>query len=798
MFTKLNKLRGRSFDELRVRVQQQFAAFKEVRGLSSQTKLPTDKALLGLLTENYDSVAALRAHFQVRMRPQFFAGMSDRQGTVAEVAKRWPSASQDIVARANRIVDGRFDLLGFKNLSFGDPIDWHLDPVTGRRSPLVHWSLVDELDASIGGDQKIVRELSRHQYFITLGQAYWLTDNELYAQTFASHLASWMNENHPKLGTHWGSSLEIAFRSISWLWSFYFFKDSPSLSAELFAAALKFLYLNARHIELFLSTYFSPNTHLTGEALGLYHIGTLLPEFKEANRWRETGRKILLKQLEHHVRNDGVYFEQSSYYHRYTTDFYTHFLLLARLNHDELPGIVESKLTALMDHLMYITRPDGTTPFFGDDDGGRLMFFDKHNANDFGATLSNGAALFERPDYKFVAGELRQETLWLVGARDFEKLERLDRVAPAQCSVAFPASGYYVMRDGWDSNASFLLFDCGEHGILNCGHSHSDALAFELAARGRTLLIDPGTHTYTGSKELRDWFRSTAAHNTVTVDGEQSSVVAGPFSWQSIAGSSCSAWISHDRFDFVSGSQNGYRRLPDPVDHNRSILFLKNDYWILRDSLKANRQHRMDLHFHFESGARPELAEGRLKDENLEIAIFGAHGAWSREDAWVSHCYGSKEPAASFVYSTNELDALTFLLPQNVAGRRFSVREIEAIGGRGFEVVHSDGIDVVMVAAAAGTTIETARMVSDFLWTWARFESSDDAAPSELVLLSGTSLQLEGRQILKTNRSLEFVAARRVGDHFMVATNDGVFDVRLPAADLASVFSQLNDWQIRN
>jgi AcrR family transcriptional regulator len=76
-----------------------------------------------------------------------------------------------------------------------------------------------------------------------------------------------MKENPPKLGTHWGSSLEIAFRSISWLWSFYFFKDSVSLAPELFAGALKFLYLSARHIETFLSTYFSPNTHRTGEAL---------------------------------------------------------------------------------------------------------------------------------------------------------------------------------------------------------------------------------------------------------------------------------------------------------------------------------------------------------------------------------------------------------------------------------------------------------------------------------------------------------------------------------------------------
>ena len=97
-----------------------------------------------------------------------------------------------------------------------------------------------------------------------------------------------------------------------------------------------------------------------------------MPEFKEAKRWQELGSKILIEQLPIHVQRDGVYFEQSSYYHRYTTDFYLHFLLLARANHLAAPPQIDEDLLLLLDHLMYITRPDGTTPLFGDDDGGRL------------------------------------------------------------------------------------------------------------------------------------------------------------------------------------------------------------------------------------------------------------------------------------------------------------------------------------------------------------------------------------------------------------------------------------------
>src|SRR4029077_19115124 len=126
---------------------------------------------------------------------------------------------------------------------------------------------------------------------------------------------------------------------------------------------------------------------------------------------------------------DGVYFEQSSYYHRYTTDFYLHLLLLLEANNQTVSDELSCKLRQLLDHLMYITRPDGTTPLFGDDDGGRLVKLDQRPANDFRAALSTGAALFQRGDYKYVAGEPAEETLWLLGAQG---LVGFDRVAARQ------------------------------------------------------------------------------------------------------------------------------------------------------------------------------------------------------------------------------------------------------------------------------------------------------------------------------------------------------------------------------
>jgi hypothetical protein len=613
---------------------------------------------------------------------------------------------------------------------------------------------------------------------MTLGRAYWLTGDELFAETFVSHLSSWMDGNPPKQGINWASSLEVSFRAISWLWALYFFKDSKHLTAELFLRALKFLYLHARHLETYLSTYFSPNTHLTGEALGLFYLGTLLPELSRAVRWRATGRRILLDELDRHVRADGVYFEQSSYYHRYTTDFYTHFYLLSSLNGEEAEPKLEEKLKALLDHLMYITRPDGTTPFFGDDDGGRLVMLDERAAADFRAALSTGALLFSRGDYRYVAGSCAEETLWLVGAEGVEAFDKLDAHPPAFDSRAFASGGYYVMRDGWTPSSNYLLVDCGPHGGLNCGHAHSDALAFELAAGGRTLLVDPGTYTYTGSAEMRNYFRSTAAHNTLTVDEESQSVPGGAFDWKTIARARARQWISRPGFDFFEGAHDGYERLSGPATHVRSILFMKGDYWIVRDRVETRGAHHYDLHFHFAPHTRPEIdgADGAhsVREEcteaaaGLDLFAFGRGGRWHRGEGFVSPCYGQMKRAPVCTYSasgTGTQDFISFLMPESAGGRKAAAREIEAAGGRAFTTEVEGRRDILLLSE--GALMESAQVASDFEWTWARYEEGEKI-PSTLLLINGRRLALNGREAIDAPESIPYLFMGRIGDELFI------------------------------
>jgi uncharacterized heparinase superfamily protein len=471
------------------------------------------------------------------------------------------------------------------------------------------------------------------------------------------------------------------------------FVDSREVTPGFFARMLKSLIQHGRHVERYLSYYFSPNTHLTGEALGLFYLGLALPELERAEGWRNLGLRILLDQAPKQVRADGVYFEQSSYYHRYTTDFYTHLFALSRANdnliHCEPEIMLRPKLEAMLDHLMWITRPDGSSPLIGDDDGGRLIKLAPRAANDFRDTLAIGSAAFKRGDWKHVAGEAPAEMLWLLGPEGVDCYDRLEAETPREISRGFRSSGYFLMRDGWRRDSSFVLIDCGPHGAeIGCGHAHSDALSIEFASRGVTWLVDPGAFVYGADAKTRDEFRSTFAHNTVMVDDEPQSIPSNPFSWRTAAKCRLHEFVEDRDAIFFQGSHDGYERLKDPVKHTRSVLFVKPDAGadlpeclIVRDQFTAEKRHRYAIRYHFApdcdatvatGGADGGLVEARhASGATLTIRVIceadlQAGIAASVTEDRVSTCYAQYAPAPVAIFEAEGVgtqDFLTLIFP---------------------------------------------------------------------------------------------------------------------------------------
>lgn len=785
--SKFKKLRGRSTREIGERSRQSVSAFAESIGFAGG--LPSDAEFRRLLGKNFfgrqePTAEFLLENFQKSKDVQFFASFDDKEKTLAVLREYFGASSERrIIERASRAIEGKFDLLGYKNLDFGVPVDWHLEPISGTRSPLKHWKKFDELNGAETGDKKIVWELNRHQHFFDLGAAYWLTGDERFAAAFVMHLSSWMEQNPTAQGINWVSSLEVGLRAISWLWALHFFKNSPNLTPTVFNDALKFLYAHARHIEKYLSTFYSPNTHLTGEALALYYLGVLLPIFTCSARWRETGTRILLEELDKQLFADGVYFEQTTWYQRYTVDYYTHFLILSELNQIKLSSAehwkLKTKLQLALDFLMYATRPDGTTPLIGDDDGGQMLPRGGAAAvNDFRGALSNGALLFNRGDYKFAAQKLSEESFWLLGAETARKFEQIEAREPRETSKYFPHGGYFVMRDGWTPNANFLLIDGGKHGALSGGHAHADALAFELAVGGRTLLIDAGTYTYHESETDRNYFRSTQAHNTLTVDNQSSSEDDGKFSWKIVADAHTESHINHHRFDFFAAWHEGFSRLEKSskktARHTRSVLFLRDNYWIFYDDVNISGEHDYELNFHFAPDIGIEIgSDGEFvfvppseneKCDGLKIFLFGDNGEWRVRGDEIAPCYGLRVPAWTAAFASRGMERqefFTFLLPSSIKHENLSVKEITANGGRGFVVDFGEFQDWLIYGD--GDWVENELFGSNFRFAWARFERAT-LDLSDLVLVGGSRFVFNEAEILNLGKTSSHVYARRVND----------------------------------
>ena len=616
--------------------------------------------------------------FREEILPRFFDGAASADAT-ARLIERIPESRERIVSSADSICAGRFDLLGYRGLYFGDPVDWHLDPVSGRRAPVLHWSRLDPLDPAVVGDAKVIWELNRHQWLLPLGQAYRFTGDRRYAEVFARSVREWMAANPVGIGINW-DVLTAALRLISWCWAITLF-DARALPVELFVEMRSGIHDHARHVERYLSSYSSPNTHLTGEALGLVYAGIFLPESPRARRWLARGAEILLEQCERQIFKDGVYFEQSTCYQRYTAEIYLHFLILAHRTGIKVPNTVGQRVQRLLDFLLAVRRPDGSMPLIGDADGGSLAPFIPRPLDDVRGVFSIAAALFGRSDYAWAAGGVAPEVLWLLGPSGAKACEALSAAPPLTASSqVFPDGGYVVMRSGWEPSAHQVVLDAGPLGGPISGvHGHADLLSIQCAISGEPYLVDPGTYCYAPHPAWRTHFRCTAAHSTVLVDGQGQAVPAGPFKWESRPTASLRRWLSTEAWEYAEAEHDAYVRLPDPVRHRRGVLFIQPRFWVIVDDLEGRDEHRVELRFQFAPMAvtvSPDLwtrargsRGGGLLLRPFTTALLTAEiheGETAPIQGWVCRDYGQRQPAPAVAYAGSArlpLRMLTLLLP---------------------------------------------------------------------------------------------------------------------------------------
>jgi hypothetical protein len=536
----------------------------------------------------------------------------------------------EIKELAHRILQGQVPLLGTcVDVSAGREVSWRRDPVRGIESPPLYFRRIPYLDVKRAGDHKLIWELNRHQHLALLAQAFALHPDAALLAHIQQQLESWTKANPFQRGINWTSALEAAFRALSWIWIFHL--TGEHMTTPFRRLVLTGLYQHAKHLEYNLSIYFSPNTHLLGEAVALHALGVLFPSFPEARRWREIGSEVVEQQLVAQVQEDGSHFEQSSYYHVYTLDMF--------LFHGLLSGMSEayrSKLTQMAEYLDALHSPSGELPFLGDDDGGRF-FYPYGPRNQFGrATLATCSIVLNRPEWLRDAADLEQQAAWWLTS-----LPQPQAAVPRRniASRLFANAGVAVMR----AAETHIVCDAGPFGPGSGGHSHSDTLSVIVNDSSERILIDPGAYTYVGDPQWRERFRGTAAHNTLRIDGINQARPTGPFRWLEKPEVKVNRWQTDSRHDALDADcrYRGFR-------HRRRCLFVKPHCLLILDEVEGPAgEHLVEQFWHpgehcealpdgtFAIGARATLA---LSLRHATLSCGGEFG-------WISAALEEKHEA---------------------------------------------------------------------------------------------------------------------------------------------------------
>lgn len=593
-------------------------------------------------------------------------------------SRPWVHASARVdaaqyVAAADRIAAGKWDVFALRNVDLGSPPNWNRDPKTGVEAPLGFGKLIDYRDPRLVGDIKYLWELNRHSHLVTLAQAYALSRDARYFRIIQQHLESWFASCAYRMGPNWSSALESAIRLINWsaTWQLLGAVRSPLFEdadgARLRQRWLASVYQHAQFVRRYFSFHSSANNHLIGEAAGLFIAALTWPHWPNVRAWLLAAKATLEREALLQNAPDGVNLEQAASYQQFVLDLLLLTLLAGRANGQWFSVAYESRVAGMLEYLASIMDAGGNVPMFGDSDDGLVVGLAQ--GSDFcryRSLLASGAVLFGREDFKLKASALDDKTRWLVG-EEADSLFHGQNAASARLPVrkAFPKGGYYILGCDFETQTEIrLVVDAGPLGYRTiAAHGHADALAFTLSVGGMEFLIDPGTYADHTQGPWRQYFRGTAAHNTVRVDGSDQSVSGGNFMWLKKARAGCSQWSTSAAKDVFDGWHDGYMRLGDPVMHRRRITLDKlARRFRIEDVLEARGEHQVELFFHCSERCSvtptPQgyaLSQGScaliLRLPRMSGAVSRLYyGSESPVAGWISRRFDHKQPTQTIAW----------------------------------------------------------------------------------------------------------------------------------------------------
>lgn len=584
-----------------------------------------------------------------------------RKNIVTDVEKK------KIVATAKDYLNGLYDILGSSGLKI-ECVDWHTDYISGYRwEPGRYFMDYDQENTNTGADVKWPRELSRCHQLLQAAVAFDVTEDSRFADYVINQITNWIDNNPLMYSINWGCTMDVAIRAVNWIWALAIIERTQSIDKQSRAKILASLYEHgwyiARNPEK-MGTY--NHNHYLADLSGQIQLGLLFANDKAGKQWLRIGREELFSEIRKQILPSGMSYERSMHYDRLVLELcIVPVLMLKRAGH-EIPQDIWYRMESMFDFLMYVIKPDGEVPIVGDQDNGRLLPFTNEELTDIQYLMSLGALLFDRSDMKKEGNGYNQYCHYLCNEKTSIDYENLFNKGIPLKSRAFKDAGFYVMRQGND----YLLFNASGKGLYpelcNTTHTHSDLLSVELVSNGETFLCDAGTCCYTRDAEQRMLFRSTMMHNTATVDGESQNVLRKESLWDFDRNAipHVKTWLSSEDYDKVVASHGGYERLQDPVVHQRTVVFDKQEKeWEIEDAFFAKSKHTFKLYFHFPPEINVVVDDKTVKASGEKSAIllsFQSEVCFNVEvfQCQISRSYGVKTDSKQAVV-TIENDGLT-------------------------------------------------------------------------------------------------------------------------------------------
>jgi len=563
---------------------------------------------------------------------------------------------QDIVAAGRDVLSGRYSALG-ADWPLRDPVKpfppaiWRLDPVTGGLWPgsEAYCFDISYRHERTLGDIKYVWEYNRLQFLQPLAADAALTGSPDAIEAIEAAIDSWYEANPPFRGICWNSGIELGLRAISLL--IVTSLCGSRLSDATVEKIRTILHAHQVWMARYPSRFSSANNHLVAEVAGEFLISLAMPELPLSGRLQAKGRRILAEEANKQILADGVGAEQSPTYGAFTAEFLLLCCFAARAAGQPLAKGIEERLALFSTFIARLSDAKGRTPGICDDDEGRVITLSRHEPA-YAASVSAAIAGYLGTPAK---GPRPPE----IELRDALLQAPAGGPAPPTGLRTFAEGGYTAVRETRNGRDLHIVVDHAPLGYLSiAAHGHADALSVIVTVDGKPLFVDPGTYLYHSGGEWRDWFRSTRAHNTLTLAGADQSTMSGAFNWSHKAVASLDSVEDGENWRIVA-SHDGYRNRFGCL-HRRTVASTLHGFSI-HDALTGNPDQTTEIVFQLSPACEVEIngQEIRIRSEKRWLAtlsfshpgqIESAAGGPAGTGGWYSPRFGIKLPAPRIVW----------------------------------------------------------------------------------------------------------------------------------------------------